>query len=42
MPASEKDVVCGSGGRNVAAAKVASGVITISASGPAREAREDA
>lgn len=42
MPASEKDVVCSSGGRNVAPAKVASGVITISASGPLREALEDA
>lgn len=41
MPASEKDVVCSPGGRNVAPAKVASGVITISASGPLREALED-
>jgi len=41
MPASEKDVACSPGGHNVAPAKVASGVITISASGPLREALED-
>jgi len=41
MPASEKDVACSPGGRNVAPARVASGVITISASGPLREALED-
>lgn len=41
MPATEKDVACHPGGDNVAPAKVASGVITISASGNLREALED-
>src|SRR5712672_3486199 len=41
MPATEKDIVCHSGSGNVAPARVASGVITISASGALREALED-
>jgi type IV pilus assembly protein PilA len=41
MPATEKDLACHTGSANVAAAKVASGVITISASGALREALED-
>src|SRR5258706_12973127 len=41
MPTSEKDVGCSSGGRNVAPAEGASRVITLSANGPVREAREE-
>jgi len=40
MPASEQDVACPRGGEHIAPVRVASGVITVSASGSLRDALE--